>query len=209
MWALKKEFIGALEANETAFGIELSVNQRECLADFYELVVVWNKRLHLVAPCPPTEFAVRHALESMVLAEFLPPNGGFADVGTGAGLPSIPVLILRPDARATLIESSAKKAVFLREAAAKLDLQSRVLIFNSRFELMPPAEKGFVACRALDKFTEKLPEIIDWASEAERLLFFGGEKIRQELRRLHLTFTEKLIPHSDERFLFVAEPVKK
>lgn len=208
MFALKKEFVAALEANENAFGVELSVMQRDCLADFYESVVIWNKRLHLVAPCPPSEFAIRHALEAVFLSEFLPADAGFVDIGTGAGIPAIPVLIYRADLRATLIESSTKKTIFLREAATRLRLQNRALIFNSRFEAMPPPEKGFVACRALDKFTEKLPEICAWSTESEKLLFFGGDKIRAELRRLQLSFSEQQIPMSEERFLFVVTPAK-
>lgn len=197
-----KDFAAALERHQSDFGLSLTEQNIVRLTDFYELVKTWNKRLHLVAPCPAEEFAVRHVLESLVLLEYLPENAGFADVGTGAGLPSIPCLIVREDLRGTLIESSQKKAIFLREATAKLELQPQVLVMNLRFEQMPPPEKGFVTSRALDKFTEKLPEIVEWAREAEKLLFFGGDAVRDELKRLGLHFTEKLIPQSEQRFIF-------
>lgn len=206
MAALQEKFVAEIERRQARFNVNLSAETIGRLAAFYEIVTIWNKRLHLVAPCSPEEFAVRHVLESLVLLEHLPANAGFADVGTGAGLPGLPCAIARPDLRATLIESNQKKAVYLREAASKLGLQNQVLIFNLRFEQMPPPETGFVACRALDKFIEKLPEIVEWAHDAEKLLFFGGASVRAALEKLDLQFAEQLIPESEQRYLFVVAP---
>lgn len=200
-----QDFVTALAKNQSEFGLHLSEPCIAKLTVFYGLVNKWNKTLHLVAPCTAEDFAVRHVLESLALLNHLPEKASFADVGTGAGLPGIPCFIVREDLRGTLIESSQKKAVYLREAVAALELQSRVLVMNLRFEQMPPPEKGFVTCRALDKFTEKLEEMIEWAREADRLLFFGGDKVRDELRRLSLEFTETLIPQSEQRFIFAVE----
>ncbi len=202
----KEKFVRALEQRQKEFGIDLSAEKLNLLGGFYELVQFWNPKLHLVAPCSPEEFAARHVLEALVMLDYLPENAGFADVGTGAGLPSVPCLIARSDLRASLIESNQKKCVYLREAAAKLDLKKQISVFNLRFEEMPPPEKGFVACRALDKFTAKLPQIVAWAADAEKLLFFGGAAVRGELEKLNLDFSEKLIPTSEQRFLFIASP---
>lgn len=204
-----KDFVAALEKNQGDFNLRLTERDITSLTTFYELVKTWNKKLHLVAPCPPEEFAVRHILESLALLENLPENTSFADVGTGAGLPGIPCLIVRDDLRGTLIESSQKKTIFLREVVSRLALQNRVLVMNLRFGQMPPPEKGFVTCRALDKFTEKLEEMVKWAREADKLLFFGGDKVRDELRRLELKFTETLIPQSEQRFIFVLDNADK
>jgi 16S rRNA (guanine527-N7)-methyltransferase len=203
MATAQEKFIAALEENQKAVGFSLGSNTTTALASYYELVTVWNKRLHLVAPCSPEEFAVRHVLESLTLLEYLPENTHLADIGTGAGLPSLPCLIVRKDLRGNLIESSGKKVVFLREAAAKLNIHQRTTVLNVRFEDLPPPEFGVVACRALDKFTEKLPEITAWAKNAETMVFFGGGGIRAELEKLGLPFDEKLIPNSEQRFLFV------
>ncbi|HZH35196.1 MAG TPA: 16S rRNA (guanine(527)-N(7))-methyltransferase RsmG [Pyrinomonadaceae bacterium] len=198
----KQEYIRAIETSQSSFGLNLSAEAFPRLADYYELVEKWNPRLHLVAPCKPEEFAVRHVLESLALLEHLPENAHLTDVGTGAGLPSIPCLLAREDLRGTLIESNSKKVVFLREAAAKFKLQNRVSILNSRFESSAPPENGFVTSRALDKFIEKLPEIIRWARDAEKLLLFGGTSVREELEKLDLAFAETLLPGSAQRFLF-------
>src|SRR5688500_18436766 len=158
-----EQFRGSLVANSAEFGVELQPEHIQRLISYFELLLKWNPKLHLVAPCSPEEFAVRHILESLTLLKHLPANAKFADVGTGAGLPSIPCLLARDDLRAILIESKEKKAKFLELAAAKLDLETRVQIINRQFEETDPGDAEFVTCRALDKFTGKLPRLIKWA----------------------------------------------
>src|SRR5690349_16438672 len=103
-------FEQSLVTNIGNFGLELSGETVTQLGAFYSLLTRWNGRLHLVAPCSPEEFAVRHVLESLLLSKYLPQNAKVADVGSGGGLPTIPCLIARPNLDATLIESSQKKA---------------------------------------------------------------------------------------------------
>jgi 16S rRNA (guanine527-N7)-methyltransferase len=198
-------FSQAIAKHQKVFGFHFNAAQISVFSDYYELVEKWNPRLHLVAPCSAEEFAVRHVLESLAILEFLPENAALIDVGTGAGLPSIPCLLARADLRGTLIESNTKKAVFLREALSRFNLQTRAEVLNSRFE-QTAAPTGFVTSRALDKFVEKLPEIVDWARQCEKLLLFGGEKVRDKLTELGLDFATKLIPDSERRFVFVVEP---
>src|SRR5436190_11472011 len=107
------EFEKAIGREAAAFDLTLSESQIQRLSDYYALVMKWNARLHLTAPCSPQEFATRHVLESLLLLKHLPPKASFIDVGSGAGLPAIPCLLARDDLTATLIESSQKKGVFL------------------------------------------------------------------------------------------------
>jgi 16S rRNA (guanine527-N7)-methyltransferase len=201
---LRGQFINALETNQKIFDVSLSAETIEKLADYYELVEKNNPLLHLVAPSSPEIFAVRHILESLYLQNFLPENARFADIGTGAGLPSIPCLIAREDLKGVLIESKPKKANFLEEVSAKLDLKNRAVIFNRQFEELQKPRVSFVTCRALDKFTEKLPKILKW-SKGCGLLFFGGNNLMEELEKRKVKFHKKLIPNSEQRFLFIAE----
>jgi len=78
-------FEQALVANMESFEIELSPETVTQLAEFYSLLTRWNERLHLVAPCEPEEFAVRHVLESLLLLRHLPQNARVADIGSGGG----------------------------------------------------------------------------------------------------------------------------
>jgi 16S rRNA (guanine527-N7)-methyltransferase len=133
-----------------------------------------------------------------MLLKHLPPNAKIADIGSGAGLPIIPCLIARPDLHATLIESSHKKSVFLREAAKQLGLNSTVI--PKPFEEIAAPSVSFVTCRALDRFVEKVPEILRWAPRGSSLLLFGGETVREKLSKATQAFK---IPLSGRRFLFV------
>src|SRR5215204_3566685 len=120
-------FKHALRSNMKTFALELPEETIAQLGEFYSLLTRWNERLHLVAPCAPEEFAVRHVLESLMLLKHLPHNAKVADVGSGGGLPIIPCLVARGDLYATLIESSQKKAVFLREALKAVDRHGQVI----------------------------------------------------------------------------------
>jgi 16S rRNA (guanine527-N7)-methyltransferase len=136
-----------------------------------------------------------------MLLKHLPQEAKIADIGSGAGLPVIPCLIARPDLHATLIESSQKKSVFLREALNTV--RRTALIFVRRFEEVEPPAVSFVTCRALDQFVDKLPALIEWSPPGSTMLLYGGETLRQQLSTANVKFEEFKIPLSDRRFLFV------
>lgn len=191
-----EQFIDALFARASAFNVALSSEMTEKLGTYYSLLTRWNDRLHLVAPCSPEEFATRHVLESLILLKHLPHAATIADVGSGAGLPIIPCLIARPDLEATLIESSQKKAVFLREALNALE--RKAVIIARRFEEIEAPDVEFVTCRALDQFIRKIPALIDWAPDGSTLLLFGGPGLQEELPNAEAF----LVPGSEKRYLF-------
>jgi 16S rRNA (guanine527-N7)-methyltransferase len=195
-------FEQSLRSNQFLFDVELSAEAFVGLGAYYSLLTRWNPRLHLVAPCSPEEFATRHVLESLMLLEHLPQEAKIADIGSGAGLPIIPCLIARPDLHATLIESSQKKSVFLRETL-KAVARSAVIIARP-FEEVPTPDVSFITCRALDQFMGKVPALIEWTPPGSTLLFYGGETLRQEFIKASVRFDEFRIPLSDRRFLFKA-----
>jgi 16S rRNA (guanine527-N7)-methyltransferase len=190
-------FEQSLVSNMGSFNLDLPVETVTRLGEYYSLLTRWNDRLHLVAPCTPEEFAVRHVLESLLLLKHLPANATVADVGSGGGLPIIPCLIARPDLNATVIESSQKKVVFLREASKQLN----ATIIARPFEDVPAPPVSFVTCRALDQFMRKLPALINWATG--KLLLFGGEMMAEELGKNGVRFEQFLIPQSEKRYLFL------
>ena len=196
------KFRDALETHAGAYQVELSPDTTRRLCHYYELLSVWNPRLHLVAPCSPEEFARRHVLESLLALAHLPVAAGIADVGSGGGLPIIPCLIARSDLTAMLIESSNKKAVFLREALSLTGKAASAKVMCDRFENVPTPELGFVSCRALERFPEKLPILVKWAPPSSTLLLFASEKFGDRIRDLGLSFVGSHIPFSEKRFLF-------
>lgn len=197
------EFDKALGAHAAAFGAHLGEETRSRLGEYFELVREWNPRLHLVAPCPPSEFATRHVLESLLAAPLISEGAAVVDVGSGAGLPMIPCLVARPDISATLVESSKKKAVFLREALSRLGIKDSSRVSPERFEKLETPGADFLTCRALERFTEALPGLVEWARGVRTLLLFGGASLRERLEHLSLRFEAVRVPESERRFLFV------
>ena len=181
------------------YDLELSSETVTRLGTFYSLLTRWNDRLHLVAPCSPEELATRHVLESLMLLKYLPQGATVADVGSGAGLPIIPCLIARPDLEATLIESSQKKAVFLREALNAVERTASIIA--RRFEQVEAPDVSFITCRALDQFIDKAPELLAWAPQGSTLLLFGGEALLAQLPNAQAS----LIPRSEKRYLIMTE----
>ena len=201
---MTEKFNETIQNLQADFGLELEKKQIEKLADYYLLVQKHNPLLHLVAPASEEEFAVRHILESLTLLEFLPPRARLADLGTGAGLPAIPCLLVREDLSAVLIESKLKKTNFLEEALRECNLEDRATIINRQFEEISRPAADYLTCRALDKFTQKLPKILKWARPA-KLLLFGGNLLRDELIKNRVKFEEKLMPRSEQRYLFIGK----
>lgn len=197
------QFERALEEHARAFGVQLSARAVTSLRTYFELLHVWNPRLHLVGPCSPEKFATRHVLESLVALKYIDEGAHVADIGSGGGLPIIPCLIVRSDIRATLIESSTKKAVFLREALRATDTSERAEVIPERFEKIGLTDATVVTCRALDRFQSMFSKIFESSPASSRLLLFGGKSLRTEIEQKGLPYTTLKIPESDQRFIFI------
>ncbi|HXT62643.1 MAG TPA: 16S rRNA (guanine(527)-N(7))-methyltransferase RsmG [Pyrinomonadaceae bacterium] len=198
-----EQFAAALRGYAPDFGVELAAKTIARLQEYYALLSKWNPRLHLVGPCAPEEFATRHVLESLLLLKHLSMGARVADIGSGAGLPIVPCLIARDDLRATLIEASQKKSVFLQETLRLIQANNRASVVNARFETIPTLDADFVTCRALDKFSELLPAMIEWAPPTATLLLFVGEPLRNRIEGMLTAVHAERIPHSDSRLLVV------
>lgn len=195
-------FEAALLENASAYDIELSASALGQLCVYYQLINRWNPRLHLVAPCSAEEFAQRHILESLLLLRYLPNSASLVDIGSGAGLPTIPCLILREDISAVLIEAAKRKAVFLREALNQLGRAKSTKVIAERFETVATPEAQFITSRALDRFGSMLPKLVKWAPSPCTILLFAGLEIEKTLEKLGLPHKQIQIPNSERRFLY-------
>ena len=199
----RSEFREALQSNAGSFGVELTADHCDRLERYFILLWQWNDRLHLVGPCSPAEFAVRHVLESLLLLRHLPLTAAVVDVGSGGGLPTIPCLLMRPDLKVTLIESSQKKAVFLREALRLTNEASLARVISERFERLVPPAADFVISRALDRFDSVLPQLIAWAPAGVTFVLFVGPALRNQIQSLLPQILVEQIPQSRQRFLVI------
>ena len=105
-------------------GLDLPENQRETLLQFLDLLHRWNQVYNLTAVRDPQTMVVRHLLDSLTLLPYLNETQTIADLGSGGGLPGIPLAISCPDKRFTLIDSNSKKTRFLVHASATLNLKN-------------------------------------------------------------------------------------
>jgi 16S rRNA (guanine527-N7)-methyltransferase len=204
-----EQFTTALISHAPEFGIDLSREQAAWLQRYYALVMHWNPRLHLVAHCSAEEFATRHVLESLLLTKHLPQDATVVDVGTGAGLPIIPCLLVRADLRAILIESSQKKTVFLREALRLISDPERAQVKHGRFEEMAAPAADFVTCRALDRFGDLLPAMLAWPQPGTTFLLYVGPELKELIENRLTAVKAELIPLSERRYLIYGRSLNK
>lgn len=112
-----------LRAGTTELGLTLSAQGCERLLDYLELLVRWNAVYNLTAVRDPSDMVARHLLDSLAVAPFVR-GDSLADLGSGAGLPGIPLAILEPARQFVLIDSNGKKSRFLREVVRMLGLNN-------------------------------------------------------------------------------------
>lgn len=117
-------------------GLVVSDQQCELLINYLILLQKWNKAYNLTAIRDPAAMVSKHLLDSLSIAVYLQ-GDRFLDVGTGAGLPGIPLAILYPNKQFSLLDSNGKKTRFLIEARQQLKLLN-VSIHSERAELFQP-----------------------------------------------------------------------
>ena len=137
------------------------------LLAYLDLLARWNRTYNLTAVRDPGEMVSRHLLDSLAMEPFLDGIANLADLGTGPGLPGIPLAIAMPGLRVTLVEANGKKARFLREAVRMLGL-GNAEVAESRIEaLQRPGAFDAITARAL----ATLPQILAFGAH---LLAPGG-----------------------------------
>lgn len=199
------QFRSTLASAAVDYDVSLSSENIDGLAKYYDLLLRWNPRVHLVAPCSPGQFATRHILESLLMLKYVPNAARVAEVGSGGGLPILPGMIVRPDITATLFEISQKKSVFLREALSHCGLADRAKVMNERFENTASPQAEILTCRALERFEDMLPHLLDWAPATATLILFGALRLSKRIESLGFASTSELIPRSKARFLYVVK----
>ena len=112
--------------------IEVTNAQHDALVAYVLLLEKWNKAINLTAVRDPAQMVSRHILDSLAIKDYVNFTS-LADVGAGAGLPGIPLAIIKPHLNVTLIDSVAKKTRFIQQAAAVLKL-ANVKVIHSRVE---------------------------------------------------------------------------
>ena len=159
----------ALDEGLSQLAIAPPPEARDKLLAFLELLAKWNRTYNLTAIRDPMKMVSHHLLDSLAVVPHLPMSAGdrLADVGSGGGLPGIPLAIARPQWAVTLNDSNQKKATFLRQAAIELDL-GNVDVYPGRVEEWRP-ERPFSVV-----ISRGFAELADFVSAGAHLLAKGG-----------------------------------
>ncbi|MGK9066422.1 16S rRNA (guanine(527)-N(7))-methyltransferase RsmG [Stutzerimonas chloritidismutans] len=130
----------AEELNQGAreLGVDLSADQQSCLLGYMALLVKWNKAYNLTAVREPAEMVSRHLLDSLSIVPEVASGGDrWLDVGSGGGMPGIPLAIMFPERHFTLLDSNGKKTRFLTQVKLELKL-ANVEVVHTRVEAFQP-----------------------------------------------------------------------
>jgi 16S rRNA (guanine527-N7)-methyltransferase len=118
----------SLDEGARAFGISLTRAQGDAFETYYRELVAWNARVNLTAITARDDVIVKHFLDALSVAPQLHSARNLIDIGAGAGLPGIPLKIVLPHLRLTLLEATRKKIEFLKHIITQLNLPDAVAV---------------------------------------------------------------------------------
>jgi 16S rRNA (guanine527-N7)-methyltransferase len=199
-----------MERGSRALGLDLTPEQIEQFMIFLDLILKWNRKMNLTALRTPAQIISRHFLDSLLLLPHLPEIGRLLDLGSGAGFPGLPLKIARPGLSIDLVEATAKKASFLKEATRRLGISEMnifsVFLGKEPTPIKPAApweiflSRGVnleAVLRAVDLYwgpSQKLLLMkgLDWQKEINRLLLLKKGRVQVESTvRLRNPLSEK------------------
>ena len=166
-------------------GLEISSEQLAKCEKYYRLVTKANEQLNLTRILDEEQAAQQHFADAMQLfaAADLPQGSSVIDIGTGAGFPGVPLLILRPDLRLTLLDASVKKTDFVRGALETLGLEASVVCGRAEELAHTSAREGFDM--AVSRAVASLPMLLELSVPLLRtgglLTAWKGETFEQEI----------------------------
>ncbi|KZX73508.1 hypothetical protein A3715_02940 [Oleiphilus sp. HI0009] len=194
-------------------GIELSVQNADKLVEYVSLLYRWNSTYNLTAIRDPKEMLERHIIDSLSVVPFIT-ESEIMDVGTGPGLPGIPLALLFPNSQFTLVDSNIKKTRFLTQAAITLGLKN-VEVLHTRIEKL--VGKRFFPAIISRAFTaaENFASLCGpCLSENGKLLAMKGSEVENEASALSSEYVYQdviklTVPGCDaQRHLLIIEKAK-
>jgi 16S rRNA (guanine527-N7)-methyltransferase len=186
----------ALRAGIDVLGLATDRSAQDKLLAYVALLDKWNRTHNLTAIRDRGQMITHHLLDSLAVVAHLPARPGLrvADVGSGGGLPGIPLAIARPDWRVTLIDSNRKKAAFLNQAAIELPLTNVDVVAARVEQFVPPLRFEVVIARAystLGTFIEQTQHLL---APGGRWVAMKGALPDEELAALPATVSVESTP---------------
>lgn len=130
---MEEEFSQKIKAYAKEINILLDEEQISQFYQYMQILLEWNEKINLTAITKQEEIILKHFIDSITIANYIPANAKLVDVGTGAGFPGIPLKIIRRDMEITLLDSLNKRINFLKEVIEKLSLK-KIQAIHARVE---------------------------------------------------------------------------
>ena len=210
---MQDSLLDKLAEGLSALSLDLNDHVQHQLIDFLHLLVKWNRAYNLTAVRQPEQMVTRHLLDSLVIGPYIQ-GPRILDVGTGAGLPGIPLALAYPNCQFTLLDSSGKKIRFVTQAVAELGLVN-VDVVQSRVEAYQPASRfDTVTARAYSSIEELVKQTAHLLADGGQYLIMKGAYPVAEVEAMpagyHLEAIHQLqVPKLDaERHLLVVRANK-
>ncbi|MBK7659056.1 MAG: 16S rRNA (guanine(527)-N(7))-methyltransferase RsmG [Betaproteobacteria bacterium] len=167
-----------------AMGTQLPEGAIDRLAQYLRLLEKWNRVHNLTAIREPEQMVTLHVLDSLSVLPYVAGARSLVDVGTGAGLPGIPLALARPDLSVTLLDSSHKKATFLEQARLELKLANIAVACERVERWHPQAKFDAVVSRAFAELADFVQGARHLVAPEGTLLAMKGVHPFEEIARL-------------------------
>lgn len=172
-------------------GLALPEDKRQQLLDYVGLLNKWNKVHNLTAVRDPEEMVTLHLLDSLALLPHVQAKR-LLDVGSGAGLPGIPLAICLPALHVTVMDSNQKKASFMRQAKAELGLDNLEVVCGRVEDYQPEAPFDVITSRAFSELALFVKLTRHLGTESGQWLAMKGVYPQEELDKLYLVPSQVL-----------------
>ncbi len=184
-----------LKRGAESLGIALSSRQLEQFMNYLDLLSKWNRHINLTGLRSCREIILKHFLDSLTPLPYISNKARVLDLGSGAGFPGLPIKIVRPNQPVTLIEASAKKVSFLKEAARHLMLGSlsiyQTFLGGGPSHLSDTDFFDIIILRAVGKTVNLLTVADPYLMPGGKILFMKGPKGPQEISALKAQINDK------------------
>jgi 16S rRNA (guanine527-N7)-methyltransferase len=175
-----KQLRTRLQTGIKELALDVTESQRRSLLEYIELLLKWNKVYNLTAVRDPLEMIVRHLLDSLAIAPWCA-GQRLIDVGTGPGLPGLPLAVLYPQKEIHLLDSNSKKTRFLFQVKTSLSLEN-ITVHHARVESFSPiAQYDAVLSRAFASLEDMVTGCGHLLSDSGQFLAMKGGLSRGEL----------------------------
>ena len=178
------------------FGIGISPEQCGLLARHAADLLTWNRKINLTAITEPEDMAIKHYIDSLIPARFIPAGSKLLDIGSGGGFPGIPLKILDPSLALTMLDSVRKKVSFLQYVISSLSLKDTVAVHGRAqdFGKQTVYAHAFdvVICRALSDLGAFAKLALPFLKPGGRMIAMKGKIAEEEIAAVQEQFSVEM-----------------